>query len=117
MAIEQLQFTGKSSETISTEIDGVIYRFRIRWNTTDSSWNIDIYDADGDPIILSRKLFPPHNITYRYSDERLPQNGDFWCYDTAHLVTRPTYESLGDTFFVAYVPKADLDALGFPDFF
>lgn len=118
MTTEILQFSNKTSETVSSTIEGKVYRFRVRWSTGGETWSLDIADADSNPIILSRKLFPPHNITRIYkSDPRLPQAGDFWCIDSADVSHRPTLESLNDTFKIMYIPTADITSLGILDVF
>jgi Domain of unknown function (DUF6983) len=56
-----LPLTNNPSESFSFNIDGVIYKFRQRWNTY-GFWTIDISDVDGIAFVHGVKLVTRENI-------------------------------------------------------
>tara|TARA_R110000803_G_scaffold13482_1_gene37859 strand:- start:9320 stop:9661 length:342 start_codon:yes stop_codon:yes gene_type:complete len=99
---------GISSYVFTTSIEDFTYSFRVRWNTREGSWRLDIREVDGTPIVQGLKLAPNQNLTKGYKDSRLPE-GNLYILDIDGLGSRPTFESLGDTQKLFYLTKEEED--------
>lgn len=65
------------------KLSGVVYTMRARWNTVRSFWTIDLFDKNGEAILLGQKLVFNTDIFARYEDIRLPP-GQLFCIDTGN---------------------------------
>lgn len=62
-----------------------------KFNTINSSWYLDLYNASGTELVVAGiKVMPNQNLTGRYLLDILPENGNLWC-----LRKRSTKESVG----------------------
>lgn len=97
------------SDIIGSTVEGIPLQFRNKWNDRDSSWHVDILTETGDAIVLGLKLLSNVNLTNRYVDERLPATGDFYSVFLGAAEARPTYESLGDSIQLWFIPDSDFE--------
>lgn len=52
MALVELPMTNQNAAfTFSTDLDGITYNFKFRWNGRMEQWKFDLLDADLSPII------------------------------------------------------------------
>lgn len=56
-----LPLTNSPSESFSFNIEGVIYKFKQKWNTL-GFWTLDILDIDGVPYVYGVKIVTRENI-------------------------------------------------------
>lgn len=61
-----LPLTNSPSESFSFNIDGVIYKFKQKWNT-EGFWTIDVMDIDGEPFVYGVKLVTKTNLLVMHS--------------------------------------------------
>jgi len=90
-------------------LDGTDYRIVLTWRQRQRSWYFDLYDADGDPIALGRRLSPGWSPVRGSTDERLPPG--------AFVVGGPEKYSrrdLGEDLLIRYFTEAEIAALPVP---
>ena len=57
MAVKQIVFGGDSAAKVQTvTMDGIDYQLRVRWSDAAGAWYMDLYDADGQPLQVGRRL-------------------------------------------------------------
>lgn len=98
------------SNIFISSVESLTFSFRVRWNSREESWRLDIREVDGTPIVQGLKLAPNQNLTIGYEDARLP-SGNFYILDTDGLGSRPTLESLGDIQKLLYYTREEEDEL------
>lgn len=98
------------SLTFTSSVEDSTYSFRLRWNSREKSWRLDIREIDGTPIVQGLKLTPNQNLTLGYKDPRLP-TGNFYILDEDGVGNRPTLDSLGDIQKLLYYTKDEEDEL------
>ena len=54
------------------ELDGTEYRITLTWRQRTRGWYMDLYDREGDPIAVGRRLVPGWSPTSGFVDDRLP---------------------------------------------
>lgn len=79
---------------IKATLAGALYTKRYRFNPRMNRWIMDIYDAQGNPILLGIPLLVSANLTGRFRMEELPPGG-FFCTDDTNQDTQPTRLSFG----------------------
>ena len=52
----QVIFEDVPNKTYAIEIEGVLYRINIRYNTIDEKWYFSLQDADGVGLLVSQKI-------------------------------------------------------------
>jgi hypothetical protein len=70
-------------------LDGVVYRFRLKYRERYDCWDLQIAESDGSIIIDGIRVTEGIDLLYPYSDPRLPP-GELICVDTQGLGAAPT---------------------------
>ena len=89
------------------ELEGVVFGLEFYWNARDASWYLTILDAEGVPLLSSRKLVLDLPLTARYRDLRLPR-GEFVVLDTTGQGLEAGLKDLGTRVLLVYVPSTEL---------
>lgn len=66
----------------SIELEGVTYQFEFRWNARDASWYLSVMTADGEPLLLGRRMVIGSDLLVRLRDARRPP-GQLFLLDTS----------------------------------
>lgn len=101
---------GVSSYVTRVALDGVSYGIELNWNGRAGAWYLSLYDTNGDPLLLSRKLSTNFPILKRFRFiDGLPA-GELLAIDASYSLDYAGYDELGETRGVTlyYVEKADL---------
>jgi hypothetical protein len=94
----------------TSNIDSKVLSFRVRWNSRESSWRLDIRTVEEEPIVSGLKLLPNQNLTKGYTSPLLP-SGNFYIIDVGGGNSRPTLESLGNIQSLIYLTEEEENEL------
>lgn len=72
MGYKVIQWRDLADFTQSIKLEGVVYSLRARWNSVNEYWTIDLYDRNGNALIIAHKLVLATDILARYPSENLP---------------------------------------------
>ena len=75
MALLKLDTTAAATSLLFeqlTQLDGREYLLRFVWSTRESTWYLNIYDQDENPIALGVRLVVNWPLLRRFRDPRLP---------------------------------------------
>lgn len=89
-----------------TTLDGTVYRITLTWRPRTRGWYMDLYDSQGDPIALGRRLNPGWPPLRGVVDERVPPGG--------FIVIGPDpyrRQDLGDDLQILYYTESELDSI------
>lgn len=101
MSVELQTFPEIPAHTITSELDGDLYRIRFVWRRRPRSWYLSLLAANGDPISRGNRLSPEFD----------PLFGIVESPPGVILVRGPSpYEraDLGNDLKVLYVPESEL---------
>lgn len=80
-----------------TQLDGVTYILRGRYNTLSMAWCLDILTADKLPIVEGARIVQGVSLFSIHPDPRLPP-GDFFVIGNSE----PTRDNMGVSVFLVY---------------
>jgi hypothetical protein len=91
------------------ELDGVTYTLRVRWNSRESAWYMNISTEDGQIIAAGVKLMLglPLGSRVRPIDARMPQ-GLFFLLDTSGQTAEADEADLGGRVKLFYLLEDEL---------
>jgi hypothetical protein len=102
-----IPLTPSPSQRFAVTLDGVPVVMLINWNDSESSWSLHIEEATGAWALRGIRLAPGIDLLHGHGH---PELGALFIY-CASSDDEPTYESLGDTHKLYYLPRAAYDAL------
>lgn len=70
-------------------LDGIVYRFRLKYRERYDCWDIGISTTDGTEIIAGIRVTEGNDMLAAYTDSNLPA-GKLVCVDTQGLGATPT---------------------------
>ncbi len=88
--------------TQQSDLDGVTYSFRFRWNQRSARWHMDLSTLDGSPIASGIALVPSFPLLRRLTHPSRPP-GEIYLIDLAGQAESPTLEEFGTRFALFYV--------------
>lgn len=107
MAVEiPLVEDGQSHFTQITSLDGVDFLFEFRWNEREQRWYMDLYEADGTPVVTGIKVVADWSLL-RLVVRDLRPAGEIYSYDTTGEGD-PRLGDLGTRVRLIYIPEAEL---------
>ena len=83
------------------------YTYTLTYRERQDAWYIDLFDADGESILLGKRLTVNTAPIWRYRSDAMPA-GQIVVVDTSGADTDPTYEDLGYRVRLAWVPDDDI---------
>lgn len=95
--------SGTAAYSFETPIDGVPYRFDVRWNTRSEAWHFDLYEQDGTPIAHGLKIVLGAFIGRRIQ-HRLFRTGVMVARDDSGQGRDATIDDLGTRVLVRWIP-------------
>lgn len=110
MAVWTLDLSYASDEddfTQTTELDGVNYFLRFTWNSRDGAWRLSVYQPDGTPLALSRKIVLGVSLLRNLIDSRLPL-GILAAGDITGANVEAAHDDLGARVALFYFDAAEL---------
>jgi hypothetical protein len=91
-----LRYQSNENEFFQThELDGRRYQFRVTWNERDGASRLSVYQPDGTPLVLSRKIVLGVPLWRGEVDPRLPP-GWLIAVDRSRSDVDPSREDLGE---------------------
>jgi len=102
-------FPDLDRHTQEVRLDGEPYRVRLTWRARPRAWYLDLFEADGTPIALGRRLSPQSLPLLAGPLEGAPP-GTFIVRGPA----RYQRQALGETLLVIYYAEGELDRPGSP---
>lgn len=93
----------------TTELDGVEFGLRLRWNDREQRWYLDLSDVDGAPILLGVKLVANWSLLRTLADDGRRPRGELVVVDTTGEGD-PRLPDLGRRVRLIYVPVAEVPA-------
>ncbi len=94
------------NQTFTTFIEGEEYRFGARWNGRGGQWFMEVFTADGTPIIRSVPIVLGVYLGGR-STHKLFRAGLLIALDMTRTGTEATLDDLGTRVAVRYYPHAE----------
>jgi len=86
-------------------LDGIPYKFRVRWNTRTQKYYLDLTSlVDSAVTIRGMALLPGRNLLARYGYGHLL--GALWVVDTSGANENPTYAGMGDRWQLQYTTRS-----------
>lgn len=105
------QFREEDKHTNQTMVlDGVRFRLETYTNVVDSSWYLDLYDSDGNALVLGIALAVGLDLLFPYRHLEVPPGILFVSDQSGAPLTDPTLDSFNDEDHVLYYQEA-ADAL------
>lgn len=92
------------------ELDGVRFLLRFTWNSRDFDWRLSVYQPDGTPLALARRMVLNIPLLSGEIDKRLPP-GWLVAYDSTGSETSAAHDELGARVLLVYF-DADYLATG-----
>ncbi len=112
MAIEILQLDSThmyyESEFL---LDSESFRILARFNRRVQAWFISLYDSEGEPICVGRRL-TVGNLLFPWLVSRNRPSGQLIALDTSDEDIDPGLNDLGNRVIVAYVDADELESMG-----
>lgn len=93
--------TQPQNQKFGIVLSGFQYNVTIRWNKFSSSWTMDVYDVDDDPLLLGQPLVTGCDLLSQL--EYLGIGGQMVVQSDGSTDSVPTYDSLGSTGHLYYV--------------
>lgn len=90
-------------------LDGRDYLLDLAWNGRESRWYVDVYDADGELVVGSRKIVADGRIGQRVTDTRRPP-GVLGAVDVSGNGIDPGIDDLGERVLLIYFDEAGVIA-------
>jgi hypothetical protein len=88
-------------------LDGVMYRFRLKYRERYDCWDLQIAESDGSIIIDGIRVTEGIDLLYPYSDPRLPP-GELICVDTKGLGAAPTRRDWRERHILKYIESIEI---------
>jgi len=88
-------------------LDGVVYRFRLKYRERYDCWDMQIAESDGSVIIDGIRVTEGIDLLYPYSDPRLPP-GELICVDTKGLGAAPTRRDWRERHILKYIESIEI---------
>lgn len=88
------------------ELDGLFFEIALTWRTRPKAWYMDLYDQDGQPVALGRRLSPGWAPLRGVSDRGVP-DGSF----IVKGLRDYSRTDLGDTLLLVYYTEDELDQI------
>jgi len=92
-------------------LDGVVYRFRFKWNYRGQYWTMDLHDRDQNPILLGVKLVVRFDLVKHYPGRAVPP-GVFVVTDPKGEIDRVEEGDMGVNTQLTYFTEAEAEAQG-----
>ena len=109
---ERIPLRALPSDTVQITLEQVPYLLRTRWSEREARWYMDLRTIEEEPIFLAQKLLPSVNLSGRWADERLPQEGDIWCIDLRGTTLTPyVFSDIEDRLQLWYFTEEESDAI------
>lgn len=89
------------------ELDGVTYTLRVRWNSREAAWYMNVSTETGEIILADIKLMLGLPLGFRSIDPRMPPGGLFLL-DTSGKTREAGETDLGDRVKLFYLEEAEL---------
>jgi len=91
--------------TQRTQLGSSTYSMRLRWNERGESWQLDLADGAGNPLLDGLRLVTLYPLLSRFRYNPSLPPGELWFMDTRDLEGKPTLEGMGDRFRLYYVDE------------
>ncbi len=88
-----------------TPLDGVAYRFRLKWNARDESFNLNVLDQEGNQLRSGIKVVTDWSLLLRWVDGGRPA-GDVVSVSLGDVARPARLGELGDSVVLTYVGEA-----------
>ena len=87
---------GASSYVMRATLDGVSYGVELNWNGRVGAWYLSLYDAAGEPLLLSRKVVTNMPLLHRFKFLTGMPAGDLIAVDPSETIAYAGYTELGE---------------------
>jgi len=98
LIIDRVHF--EASQDFELNLGGKQLLLKLRFNVRSNTWQLGIYDIDGNPIHAGIRIVSNYKLSKRISDERFPE-GALWAINIAGNA-EPTYDTLGSDIILIY---------------
>lgn len=98
---------GASWYSFACDLEGVEYRFLVRWNDRDSGWYMDLSAADGTLLLAGKKLVLGLPLLFRHRLVDGPP-GELMAMDTTNSGVEAGLEDLGTRVQLYYLTSDEI---------
>lgn len=112
MAVEILELD-PTQEYVETQfqLDGETFTFLVRWNERIDSWILSIYETDGTPIAVGRRI-TVGNFLFPWLVGSNRPSGQLMALDTKEEDVDPGHDDMGTRVKLFYIDAEEMEALG-----
>jgi hypothetical protein len=96
------------SQTV--ELDGSTFLLVFRWNARREYWSVDIFDVDGNPIALARKILVDVDLVKQRHHAGAPA-GVLFAWESKDQKEKPGVDELGSRVLLLYLEESELAAV------
>lgn len=93
--------------TVEVDLEGESYKLALAWSLSESAWYLSVYDVNGDPIALGRRVVIDWPLLRGVTTPGRPP-GDFIALDTRGVDRDPALGELGGDVPLVYVESTGL---------
>ncbi len=92
-------------------LDGAAYLLDFNWNGREGAWFISLSDAEGVPLVMSRKVVTNRPLFGRFKFLTGMPAGDLFALDPSGQIQYASYTELGSAVELFYFDGAELAGL------
>lgn len=107
MATQIALIPGEFNYEFTMSLLDIEYLFNIRWNARSSTWHMSLYDLDGNPLALGRRIVLGAAIGRTVASDDFP-DGLFFATDLSGQDEEATFDDLGLRVVLHFVPRSEL---------
>lgn len=92
-------------------LDGVAFLLDFNWNGREGSWYISLSDAEGNPLVMSRKVVTNRPLFKRFAFLAGMPKGEIFALDPSGKIPYAGYTELGSAVGLYYFDAAELASI------
>ncbi len=102
---------GASSWNQRVNLDGSAFLLDFNWNGRGGAWFISLSDAEGVPLVMSRKVVTDRPLFGRFKFQEGMPKGEVYALDPSGQIAYAGYTELGTAVELFYFDAAELAGL------
>ncbi len=101
-----------SKYVIDIELNGTMFSLHFLWNTREEFWYMNIFSAEGDPVITGIKIVPKYALLEQFKAVPGLPEGDFFVVDNDQ--NNPysegiTYDNFGTRYSLLFITTEEIE--------
>ena len=92
-------------QSFSVQLDGTVYRMRLRYNSRAGHWTLDLADAAANPLVSGVAVRLGVDLLAQYADDRFPA-GKLFAMNWVEAYREPARDDFGSDVVLIYEEAA-----------